>query len=277
MIEKKPLNPEDLKQAQKIMLYITKKVHAICVKHNIKYWLDWGSLLGCVRHGGFIPWDDDMDICMQRDEYEKFLAVASEELGDEFFVQHSGTDPQFDYPYCKVRLNGTRWVSHSWKEVDLKSQGIWIDIFPMDSFPASPFNAKVASFLMFLFRSAYHWHADIRSPHPVKRRIQHLLAIMLSKNNALKLQNRLFEALKRYKNSGVLAMYCMNTPRSICKQAVFEKLELRKFEDTEFFIPENYDERLKGLYGDYMKLPPPEARVNYHHIIELDFGKYRSL
>ena len=277
MSEKKPLNPDDLKQAQKIMLHITRKVHDVCVKHDIKYWLDWGSLLGCVRHGGFIPWDDDMDICMQREAYDKFLSVAAEELGDDFFVQHAGSDPNFPYVYCKVRLNGTRWVSAAWKDAHLSSYGIWMDIFPMDYFPKSSLKIRFLCGCRELFRTVYHWESGVRSPHPIKKHIQHLLAIIFPRKFIFKWQQSLIRGLKRHKKSGVSAMFCMNTERSVCRTEVFEKVVLKKFEDTEFFVPENYEERLRSLYGDYMKLPPPEDRVNYHNIVELDFGKYSSL
>ena len=277
MNEKKPMNPDVLKQAQKAMLHITKKVHCVCVKHDIKYWLDWGSLLGCVRHGGFIPWDDDMDICMQREDYEKFLLVAAEELGDDFFVQHSGSDSRFPYSYCKVRLNGTRWVSWDWKDAQLKSYGIWIDIFPMDYFPKSFFLIQFLCFCRFFFKTIYNWNSGIKSPHPIKKHIQHLLAVIFPNDFIFKCQQSLLKVLQYYKRSGVSAMFCMNTQRSVCQNEVFEKVVLKKFEDTEFFVPENYEKRLKSLYGDYMKLPPPKDRVNYHHIIEFDFGKYKSL
>lgn len=273
----KALNAFELRQAQKIMLYISKNIHRVCVKHNIKYWLDWGSLLGCIRHGGFIPWDDDMDICMLREDYEKFLKVAQDELGDEFFVQHSGSDPRFPFVYTKVRLEGTCWKSYHWKDANLKSYGIWVDIFPMDSYPKSRFMVRFITFWKSFYKHTIGWSYGHRSPHPIKKHIQHLMAILLPVKVAKFLVFSLVKSLKLYKNSGYHGMFCMNTARSLCRTEVFRKLVLKKFEDTEFYIPENYEERLTGLYGDYMKLPPPELRINYHKIIKLDFGKYKDL
>ena len=123
------ISREDLRQAQKIMLYIMKKIHEVCVKHNIKYWLDYGTLLGAIRHDGFIPWDDDLDICMMREDYEKFNKVAQAELGDEFFWQTPETDTDLCYEYGKVRLNGTLWQETVWMHTDkLKNYGLFIDV-----------------------------------------------------------------------------------------------------------------------------------------------------
>ena len=77
----------DLKKMQKTLLFMMKRVHEVCVKHNIKYWLDYGSLLGAIRHNGFIPWDDDLDIGMMREDYKRFCQIAPAELGDDFFIQ----------------------------------------------------------------------------------------------------------------------------------------------------------------------------------------------
>ena len=131
------LSKENLRQAQKVMLYIMKKIHEVCVKHNIRYWLDYGTLLGAVRHDGFIPWDDDMDISMLREDYEKFNAIAQQELGEEFFWQTKETEPDFCFEMGKVRLNGTVWQEKNWEKSSITHQGLFVDIFPIDPFPES--------------------------------------------------------------------------------------------------------------------------------------------
>lgn len=88
---------------QKIELEILKKIDEVCKKHNIKYWIDSGTLLGAVRHKGFIPWDDDIDIAMLREDYEKFLKVAQKDFGNEYFLQTKNTDKKYPLFYAKVR------------------------------------------------------------------------------------------------------------------------------------------------------------------------------
>lgn len=102
----------------------------ICDKHNLTYFLDFGTLLGAVRHQGFIPWDDDVDVTMPVEDYKKFLKIAQEELGDEYFLQTSDTDIDFHYSFAKIRKNGTTFFRKQFKEWNVH-QGVWIDIFPI--------------------------------------------------------------------------------------------------------------------------------------------------
>ena len=102
----------------------------ICDRHGLTYFLDFGTLLGAVRHHGFIPWDDDVDVTMPIADYKKFLKIAQQELGDEYFLQTSDTDRDFHYSFAKIRKNGTtlfRKQFSKWKV----HQGIWLDVFPL--------------------------------------------------------------------------------------------------------------------------------------------------
>ena len=124
----------EIKDVQRVELDILIKVARLCEERGLTYFIESGTALGAVRHGGFIPWDDDIDIGMPRQDYEKFLDIAQKELGDEYFVQTRETDPNAPFSFAKVRKNGTTFIE--WNKRNIKMHhGIYIDIFPYDGLP----------------------------------------------------------------------------------------------------------------------------------------------
>lgn len=117
--------------AQKTMLEILLEVHRICEKHHLTYWLEAGTLLGAIRHKGFIPWDDDMDISMPRKDYDRFLEILPEELDPEFFLQTRETDPGYTFPFAKIRKNSTLLIETGETGEEPYHHGIFLDVFPM--------------------------------------------------------------------------------------------------------------------------------------------------
>ena len=128
------MDKDVLRKVQLLQLKIAKEIKRICDKNNIDYILDSGTLLGAVRHKGFIPWDDDMDIAMTREEYNRFIDVAKIELGEEYFLQTWDTDNNYPMPFAKVRLNDTRYIENVFENANMH-QGIYVDIFPYDVWP----------------------------------------------------------------------------------------------------------------------------------------------
>ena len=126
-------NPEGslLRRHQLRMLEILKEIDRICQKHRIDYWLSSGTLLGAVRHGGFIPWDDDLDIEMERKDYLRLLQLLPEELNDAYLLQTHGTDPGFISTYAKIRDKYSAITEHE-EDINYRYKGIFIDIFQME-------------------------------------------------------------------------------------------------------------------------------------------------
>lgn len=118
------------KKVWNVELNILKEVKRICEKHNIKYFAEGGTLLGAARHGGFIPWDDDIDVAMLRDDYNKFIEIAQSELPEHLFIQNSKTDIRPNL-FTKIRDSRTTWIPKG-NDLKLKNYGIFIDIFPLD-------------------------------------------------------------------------------------------------------------------------------------------------
>ena len=113
------------------MLEILVEIHRICVENNITYWLEAGTLLGAIRHKGFIPWDDDCDISMPRKDYERFLQIAQEKLPETMFLQTKETDKEYPLPWAKIRKNGTLLIETGETGEEKYHHGIFVDIFHM--------------------------------------------------------------------------------------------------------------------------------------------------
>ena len=136
----------DLRLIQEIELDILLEFDRICKKHGLKYQLYSGTLIGAVRHEGFIPWDDDIDVAMPRADYDKFIELK-DELADDYFFQSYETDPQYINRFGKIRKNGTVFMEKLVQELDMH-HGIYIDVFPFDNIKPHSFSGKLQLFIL---------------------------------------------------------------------------------------------------------------------------------
>jgi lipopolysaccharide cholinephosphotransferase len=265
-----------LRQSQLVMLRIMKIVDHICKKHEINYWLLGGTLLGAVRHGGFIPWDDDMDIGMLREDYERFIKVAKEELPEDLFFQSQETDIEYDMPWIKIRDNNSRIDEY---KVGNYHKGIFIDIFPIDTYGG---NYAASIKMKKLYKNIYRLLVLIREPFEkpknkklfFKNIVKFIFKVLLFPVVIVKKQTvfQLLEALRKTMTRPYLDPQGENLGYgfdamfwNICgkSQWIFP-LKPIKFEDGEFLAPNNYDAYLKTIFGDYLKLPPEKDQVPHN-------------
>lgn len=264
---------EMLRKVQLRQLEILKEVDRICKKYNIRYTLSGGTLLGAVRHKGFIPWDDDLDIDMMRPDYEKFLKICETDLLDQYFVQNYHTDRYcLNVSFTKIRENGTIFESEGQRHLK-RHKGIGIDIFPIDIVPESSVERyrqkKRIALLqkMVALKLKFNYYND-RWPKKITKIVGSLLLTPVS----IKKIGRIMESTKRkYENSD--SPFVANT----YSELFYEKLTFHKdiygepvyldFEGFQFPAPEQWDEYLASLYGDYMTPPPLDKRWNYQHNI----------
>src|SRR5690606_39008251 len=147
-----------IRQTQLIQLEILLEINKICIKHNIKYILFGGTLLGSVRHSGFIPWDDDIDLAMDRENYDKFLKVAREEIDDRYTFQHYETDRKTIFPFLKIRKKGTKLIETVTENLDM-DHGIFVDIFPLDDYEINnnkiKFKVILIKLINFIYRKSH--------------------------------------------------------------------------------------------------------------------------
>ena len=263
-----------MNELQAKQLLILKHFIAVCEKHHLQYFLVGGSCLGAIRHQGFIPWDDDIDVGMPRDDYDKFIELQSEFEGTPYFIQTFKSDPCYIYNYGKLRDSSTTYIEKAYKNHRI-NHGVWIDIFPIDgmSKEAKP-REKLAK------RIRHVWFQVYFSYLPSLRRKVHKQTWL--KDICLNIVAGLFYIfdIAHYRNKYV-EKYVRKIPLSECAMAgnmfgfnmkreamdvkIYQEFIKVPFEDIEAYVPKDYDTYLRNLYGDYMKLPPVDKQVGHHY------------
>ncbi len=258
-----------LKEIQALELGVLRQVDELCRREKLRYCLCGGTLLGALRHGGFIPWDDDIDIAMPRPDYERFVALCQRE-GLPFRLCCHETEPDYGYLFAKVWDPATRVVDvvGSRTAVDI---GVGIDIFPMDGLGNSRAEAlknfRKTSFLRELLVAA-NWKGYSRSKtrawyyEPI--RLTFFLLSRLVKPSAL--VERLQKTLRGicFDEADYVAIVMgVYRERDIIEKRLLEEAEM-EFEGERFVVPAGYATWLGQIYGDYMTPPPPEKQVTHH-------------
>ena len=242
----------------------------ICNKHGIKYFVQGGTLLGTVRHSGFIPWDDDIDVSLHRDDYEKFLSVAEKELPEYYFLQTKDTDPEYPNNFAKIRDSRTTFVESS--AINLKiNHGAYIDIFPLDNYPKGA-EAKIFEIKKKLLTWRINKAFYIPAMSLVSKTITIITMILFpSLKGAVEKREKLYKSVPDsdlvVNNSGAWL-----SKEIIPKEWVLNTVEM-EFEGIKVNVSDKYDEWLTYVYGDYMSLPPENERVGHHYVDYFDMNK----
>ncbi len=262
-----------LRQAQLVMLRMLKVVDSLCRKHHISYWICSGTLLGAVRHKGFIPWDDDLDVSMLRDDYERFLVIAKKELPDDMFLQTKENEPAYDCLTLPCKIRDTKsLIMASYLEKKKYHKGIFIDIFPFDRYHRSGLKRfKEVSLKKYNNFIDKCFDAEIGKDSSLIKRIlawfrPFFKVLLLCYQLAVK---PIIERNKTLSDSACFVGHGFDTPwlRSFNMADIFPLQEVI-FENYRIFAPHNTDAYLKHLYGDTYMTPPPEnQRVQSHSTI----------
>ena len=280
----KEYDPEVLRKLQKIQLSILKDFVSVCEKNNLEYFIVSGSAIGVVRHQGFIPWDDDVDVAMPRKDYEKFLRVYKKDMGDKYKVLTPLIDPEYISNVTHLQLEGTTFIPYTSKNIKCHL-GINIDIFPLDHLPDDPVKAWVLMTKTWILDKLIFLRGEPEPNIPwtgikktVAAAICRLIHITMKVFHVspVKLYKKLMKESIRYNRepSKYCTIYEFTRP-SIGRISKRELYPFRRmpFEDLIVNIPNDYDSYLRRVFGDYTKLPPVEKRVN-HCPYKLDFGIY---
>lgn len=264
-----PLSGQELKRLQNMILEMMLEVDRICKKHNIRYFLGGGTLLGAVRHKGFIPWDDDADLMMLREDFERFDAVVREELSDEYVYQYRGKKDRAHYPNPKIRKRGTTYATPFALTQKGMHKGVTLDIFVHDKTADSKWGQKLHLLETKFYRgmTAKSW-AGLKSE---KRNgvFNFFVNFLLKHSRVQTWEKRMDRAFRRF--YGKPKKYLYDGMGEHYDNGVFPVCWLKKsvllpFEGYRFPAPKEYDRYLKYSYGDYMTLPPEEKRVSNHDI-----------
>lgn len=266
---------DELKKVQGLQLKIAKEFKRICDKYQISYSLSGGSLLGAIRHSGFIPWDDDFDVEMLRTEYERFLKVAPAELAEEYFLETWKTDKHFSLPYAKLMLKGTTYAEGITKNANIRKE-IFIDIFVVDSISDTKWLRRlqcgVCDNLCGVICKKNHY---LDQSTGGKKMLYVFLSFLLPLQCLQKLLT-FFMTLCNESSAEDTTIFtsCYGSEKEIKSRDFYKDLTEYIFEDTYFKGFTNYDGYLHSLYGNYMEFPPEEERYNRHGIIKIDWGNY---
>lgn len=260
-------------------LEIAKEIKRICAKNNIKYFLTAGSVLGAVRHGGFIPWDDDMDIGMLRKDYECFMEACKTDLDNRFFLQTWDNDPGYPFSYAKLRLNGTCFIEEFSESTGMHT-GLFVDIFPYDNVPDLKILQKIQGLKYYVckrmlwIKKGFGKNMLRQSP---KQKIKYILFFLLAKLFNYEHTKNYFKKLQVKYNDCKTQKIVTDGSYSYKKESILsrwtEELENVKFETEEFLTYKERAEYLTYFYGDYMRFPPIEKRQG-HLSVQIDFGSY---
>lgn len=269
---------DSLKDLQMRLLNMQKDIASFCEEEKIPYFLIGGSLLGAIRHNGFIPWDDDLDIGMTRKNYEKFLEKfpksSLEKKG--YFLKIPGSTPDYHATFTKVCDPYTLLEENTNQPVNL-----FIDIFPFDFAPEKVLLAKIQNAMyLFWFQSVKFRMRDIT--YTGRKKVLYGLISGLTKPFSLQTMiNKRDKWLRKYENAknarlvvNFSSSYGYHKEQFMIEE--LDELELHKFEDTQFLIPKNYHAFLERMYGDYLQLPPLSQQQPKHILRIISLEKTRE-
>lgn len=272
----------DLRELQLLEYEMLKDIAKLCDDNEIVYFLTSGTLLGAARHSGFIPWDDDIDICMDVNNYKKFLKIASKVLPEKYFLQNYQTDPKVGIRWSKIRVNGTTSMERNLTNYDIH-YGVCMDIFVMSGIAEIGIQRIVQ-------RWAIKWMSILLEKYYIsaaKLPISNKLAFVY-KIVPEPIRIKLIKSLEGLSLiSTEKTRYCYNTfytdldaegtwkmPSEFCKSS--ERIKM-KFEDEYFWVPKEYVKCLEIMYGNWKELPPISERSGHGDIIvdlENDYKVY---
>lgn len=261
---------QNVKAVQAKILEVMKFIDGVCRRESIVYYIMGGTALGAVRHGGFIPWDDDLDIFMTPDQYERFKAAFKETDQDQFVIQEWRTSPDY-LEYAKVRMNGTTFIEEAFKERKDLHQGIYVDIMILHKVPENAVIQKLvyyeSKFVTLYALSQRNWKPKTKAQSIILKSLK----IMPCKLMAKLFYRRIYQ----YDAMSSGYKYCYWITPAKFKSGLFDasffgKPVDIKFEDTMLLGPEKIKEYLEYRYGDYMKLPSKEAQKAAVHAMAFD-------
>lgn len=269
---------EQKRKLQMVQLMILKDIHDVCVRHNLKYYLIGGTLIGAVRHKGFIPWDDDIDIAMYREDLDA-LEKIMETHADKYFVQNFDTDKHYTRYITKIRLNGTAQIESGFENIDMH-KGIFVDIFPLDKVHNK--NGIGLYIRGYVLRALFAFKTIRHVKDKETSRFKKILMKVFRPFTKLipeKHINNLFDyvcTMSKNKNCEYTTSFASGYrwKKQLVENTVYGNGILKTFEGFEFYVPDNYDFLLRQIFGNYMQLPPLDKRTSGHDVVFIDFGSY---
>lgn len=263
----------DLEEIHSRTLDLMDHIHNLCDSNGLSYYLHYGTLIGAVRHNGFIPWDDDFDIAMKREDFDKFCSIVENAHHPYYRLCNRANTENYYYGIPRYVDTRYKYVSKlsCIKEAEM---GIFVDIYPLDNLGNTPEEAKRikqqvlklnTEFIIYMnWRSTRAWYYTIpRIPLHIYYRLKH------GRKFWLKVDDLVRESIKKLTNESdeIIGLACWDATVWPLRKEWFDEPVLHSFEDRQYWIPKEYDSILRQIYGDYMKLPPESERIPHHPYI----------
>lgn len=270
------------------LLEILVEVDRICRKYQIRYTLEGGTLLGAIKYEGFVPWDDDLDIVMLREDYERFLQICKKELSYQFFLENNRNSKELPIDFTKIRMNHTLYVEENSKDLSIH-HGLFLDIFPIDNVKLKLLKPQINMIRVLNCAREYNITKKykIRKKDPIKKKDKsnkNNKISSMSHSNKKKIVCVVISILpiKWINHLSFIVMTLFNSKKTeyvfeLCtgnrefkplNRKVYEELIEVEFMGKKFFASKHYEEFLQSRFGDISKLPPIEKRVPSHNIIK---------
>lgn len=271
---------EEFRRMQLLQAEMAAELDRVCRNNHINYTISCGTLLGAIRHKGFVPWDDDMDITMLREDYEKFKNHACEMNPSICFFQDHTTDPNYLWEYGKLRRTGTKFIRVGQEHIKCKT-GVSIDVFPLDDVPKSIFGQMLQDLDCFILRKILYARVGVRNSNGHLGKLAYSILNLIpekyvharvngyakksSNNTSNRVRLLLFTSFgKLYYKNPLPIRYSMP------KKWFLERQEY-EFEGYKFYGTKDYDAFLTYMYKDYMTLPPVDKRDPHAPVSSYEF------
>lgn len=256
---------EKRKKIWAIELDLLREFDRVCKKYNLKYFMIFGSLLGAIRHQGYIPWDDDLDVAMFREDYERFIEVAKDEFEEPYFLQTPYTDDGYFYSFIKIRNSKTTSISKAF-QYQTFNQGIFLDIFPLDYCGETQRVLSEDYVEMKRILTLCSKYMKISNPNIIFKEAER---IELEQKQAIEVCEEGQKLAKKYcdnptNNVAITVFTIYDWRKAYFDVKDFSEIVLCDFEGLKIPIPCGWNNILTRLYGDYMKFPSEEKRGIEH-------------
>lgn len=266
---------EDIKKLKEIELEIFRHFIEICNENSLRYFVVGGTALGAVRHKGFIPWDDDIDVALPRGDYEKFLIAAQKSLPSNMFLQTYITDKNYPNPFAKLRQSDTAFIEKSTSKIKM-NHGVYVDIFPLDGYSRSGIKGKLLGLkekILKISVASVFVSGNI-SKNKFRAIVKRAIARLLPDYRAsVRCLDTMYKKIP-YEDAEIIVNFCGAwAEKEIMPKAYFGDGIEGEFEGIKVVLPAKTHEYLTALYGDYMTLPPEEERVGHHYYTVIDLEK----
>lgn len=236
----------------------------ICDKYNLEYFLTGGTMLGAIRHQGFIPWDDDIDVGMLRKDYDLFIKYAKEELDNKYYLDCFETNKDYYLPFAKIKKNNTIFDEEDNHHLN-NHKGIFIDIIPFENANKSDsFTQKIQAILVRNITDTMFYKKKIRKLKNSRHPLFVLILSIIPNKQLMKIQKRISKLNKNNNSEYVVALAgTYSYKKETMKREIFVPSKKINFENKEYFGMNNPDAYLTKIFGNYMELPPKEKRRNH--------------